>query len=99
MKNFISYINPQHHFLDKHVPMMEAQIDNALEYWDRKDIIVLTNFSYEYNGIKSIVAPDELINNEWQLIEKEYLTEEKRIGQPSIYKITNIWEQFIYIEY
>lgn len=62
MKNLLVYISPNHKFNLEHEIMAEVQIDNSLEYWDKKDIVLLTNFPYEYNGIKAIVGRDNLIN-------------------------------------
>lgn len=40
--------------------MVEVQIDNSLDYWRPEDIMLVTNFPFEYNGIRAIVIPDEL---------------------------------------
>jgi hypothetical protein len=40
--------------------MADVQIRNSLDYWDPKDIIVVTNFSWECYGIKAIVAPESV---------------------------------------
>ena len=63
MKNLLIYISPKNQFNDEHRLMIEVQIDNSLDYWEKKDIVLLTNFPYEYNGVKAIVGPDSLINN------------------------------------
>lgn len=62
MKNLFSYISPQKRFNPEHRLMVEVQIDNSLDYWDKNDIVLLTNFPFEYHGIKAVVGPDSLIN-------------------------------------
>jgi len=64
MKNIMVHINPEHKFSfrfekDSDI-LVRIQIDNALELgWDKKDIILLTNFTYEYRGVCSRVVSDE----------------------------------------
>jgi len=60
MKNIFFYLSPEKKFNKEYVLMSEAQIDNSLDYWDLKDIIVVTNFPWEYRGIKSTVVGDEV---------------------------------------
>lgn len=63
------YIHPQKRFFDKALPtetekIAKVQIDNSINFgWDRKDIILVTNFDYEYNGVTSFVVPDNLYCN------------------------------------
>jgi len=64
MKNLLIYINPLKKFQPHHNMMIEVQIDNSLDYWKPEDIVVATNFPYEYHGIKSIEVPD-LINSQY----------------------------------
>lgn len=70
MKNLLVYISPNKKFNPEHELMIEVQIDNSLDYWSKDDIILLSNFSYEYHGIKAIVAPDELINKSYNINER-----------------------------
>ena len=59
MKNLmVANIQPGGKFnMDKLEPMLKAQIDNALNLnWDLDDIILITNFDYEYRGVKGIQA-------------------------------------------
>lgn len=66
MKNLLIYINPAKAFFGGErnltrncTPLVKIQIDNSLELgWSRKDIVLVTNFAYEYNGIKSIVVDE-----------------------------------------
>lgn len=40
--------------------MAKIQIDNALDLgWKREDILIATDFPYEYNGIKSVLVEDK----------------------------------------
>jgi hypothetical protein len=59
MKNLLIYINPEKKF-DKETELLaKIQIENSLELgWKREDIMIVTNFDYEYNGVKSIVVED-----------------------------------------
>jgi len=58
MKNLMTHTNPSREF-GEYKRLIEAQIDNSLHMgWDKKDIIIATNFPYEYAGIKSVVVPD-----------------------------------------
>jgi len=60
MKNLLTYISPDKDFNDEHKMAVKIQIDNSIELgWKREDILLATNFEYEYNGVKSIVIGDE----------------------------------------
>ncbi len=65
IKNLLIYISPNKSFNPEHKLMLEAQIENSLDYWDKKDLILFTNFEYEFKGIKAIVGPDSLINKSY----------------------------------
>lgn len=63
MKNLLIYINPsktffgmgQHRVRDCNI-LAKIQIDNSLDLgWHKEDILLFTNFEYEYNGIKARV--------------------------------------------
>jgi len=59
MKNLLVYVNPSKEFGEHYERLIKMQIDNSLRLgWDRKDIILATNFDYEYYGVKSLVVPD-----------------------------------------
>jgi len=61
MKNLLIFINPAKKFLKWYGPSCEVQIENAfLMGWKKEDILLVTNFEYEYNGVKSLVVPDSL---------------------------------------
>ncbi len=85
MKNLLVYLNPKKDFDDLYHRYAKIQIDNSLFYWKPEDIIITTNFPYQYHGIKSLVVPDNLIcdfdekackiNAVIYLLEKGILTE------------------------
>ena len=60
MKQLLTYISPEKTFNQEHQAAVKIQIDNSLSLgWKPEDIILATNFPYEYNGVKSIILPDE----------------------------------------
>jgi len=60
MKQILTYISPDHDFNKEHRMAVKIQIDNSLSLgWKAKDILLVTNFYYEYNGVESIVIPDD----------------------------------------
>jgi len=61
MKNLLIHISPSKDFCDdEHKMSAKIQIDNSIELgWKREDIILVTNFPYEYNGVKSVIIGDE----------------------------------------
>jgi len=60
MRNLFVFLNPNHSFDDGYnsEKMAEAQIDNCLRF--EKDIMLITNFPYEYRGVKAMEVSDEL---------------------------------------
>lgn len=61
MKNLMIYINPKREFWDEKKDLVKIQIDNSLNLgWKRKDIVLVTNFPYNYKRIKSMVLDDAL---------------------------------------
>ena len=60
MKQLFTYISPDKKFNAEHQMAVKIQIDNSLRLgWKREDILLVTNFYYEHNGVKSIVIGDE----------------------------------------
>jgi hypothetical protein len=69
MKNLLIYINPQKNFFNEEVnkiwkdetsTLVKVQIDNSLGLgWKKEDILLITNFDYEYQGVKSLVIGDD----------------------------------------
>lgn len=65
MKNLLIYINPSKKFSQEHETLTKIQIDNSLSLgWKLEDILLVTNFVYEYKEVKSIVVGDyEVFDN------------------------------------
>lgn len=64
MKNLLIYINPRKEFDKETKILVKIQIDNSLELgWKREDILLVTNFDYEYNGVKALVIGDDAYCN------------------------------------
>ena len=71
MKNLLLYVNPKKRFddrLDRNLAaLVKIQIDNSISLgWKRKDIVLVTNFPYEYNGVKSLVIEDSHYCAHWE---------------------------------
>jgi len=60
MKNLMIYIHPSRRFTEEYVGLVKVQIDDAVQKWNKEDIMLITNFPYSYNGIDSIIVPDDL---------------------------------------
>lgn len=63
MKNLMVYMNGKgfgyKKFDNKIDCLIKAQIDNSLRLgWNKKDIILITNFNYTYNSITAYMTPD-----------------------------------------
>jgi len=55
VKNVLIYINPKRKFDEESAALIKVQIDNSLALgWEADDILLLTNFDYEYNGIDAL---------------------------------------------
>jgi hypothetical protein len=61
LKNLLVYISPTHSFISEEAKILaRIQVDNSLSLGYKKtDILCITNFAWEYNGIKAIVVGDE----------------------------------------
>lgn len=67
MKNLLIYINPSKTFFDQNQSafrdcktLARIQIDNSLSLgWKKEDIVLVTNFNFDYNGVSSLVISDE----------------------------------------
>lgn len=96
MKNVLVYINPLKHF-DADIKKFRhnsklacIQIDNSLDLgWNKKDILLFTNFPYEYNGVKATVLDSKLYCPFRPLSTKTatvaYLLENKMIEKDYLY--------------
>ena len=59
MKNLMVYTRANQKFTEEVETLVKIQVDNSLDLgWKSSDIILVTNFPYEYNGVKSLVIPD-----------------------------------------
>jgi len=65
MKNLLIYFHPRKGFDREHKALARIQIDNSLRFWNKEDIIIVTNFVYEYNGVKALVLDDSLHCDHW----------------------------------
>ena len=60
MKNLLVYINPEKEFLDNNDLLVKLQIDNSLGLgWKKEEILLATNFPYEYAGVKATIVGDD----------------------------------------
>lgn len=57
MKNLMIFTNKEERFTKEVETLVKVQIDNSLYFWKPDDIILFTNFSYEYNGVRAKVIP------------------------------------------
>src|SRR5258706_13277774 len=84
MKNLMIYINPRKDFDDEGKIAIKIQIDNSFDLgWQKENILLVTNFPYEYKGIRAIEAnsnnyrsffpPATKISAIIELIEKELI--------------------------
>src|SRR6185369_8245989 len=61
MNNLLIYLNPSKKFDDHNSQkLVEVQIDNCLRFIKPQELLFVTNFPYEYHGIKSSVIPDHV---------------------------------------
>ncbi len=61
MKQLLTYISPEKDFNQEHQMLVKIQIDNSLSLgWKPEDIILATNFDYEFHGVRSLVLGDDL---------------------------------------
>lgn len=85
MKNLLIYISPEKKFNAENEVYIKIQILNSFKYWERDDVLLVTNFPYKYLEIESTVVPDDLysdisccvikINTILYLLEKRILNE------------------------
>ena len=60
MKNIMIFVNPDKKFTGYYDALVKIQIDNSYRLgWKKQDIVLVTNFKYQYDGIKSLVIEDE----------------------------------------
>jgi hypothetical protein len=60
LKNLLVYISPTKAFVGLYGALTKIQVDNSLSLgWKKEDIIIVTNFPWEYIGVKTIVVGDK----------------------------------------
>jgi hypothetical protein len=60
LKNLLVFLSPTKAFDGVYSAEAKIQIDNSLDLgWKREDILLVTNFPWEYNGVKTIVVSDK----------------------------------------
>ncbi len=61
MKNLLIYTGPNKKFNKENEILIKIQIDNSLDLgWKKENLIIATDFPYEYKGVKSILLPEGL---------------------------------------
>lgn len=61
MKNLLIYTGPKKRFSKERNQLAKIQIDNSLDLgWRREDILLVTDFDWEYNGVKAFVIEDNV---------------------------------------
>lgn len=90
MKNLLIYTGPQKKFSDEDQILARIQIDNSLDLgWRKEDILLVTDFPFEYNGVKALLTnsdvyyPFDLNANKVPVI--KYLIDQKIIEPEIIY--------------
>jgi len=58
MKNILVYISPNKKLDEECSLLSKIQIDNSISLGQEKNLLLITNFPYEYNGVKAIVVDD-----------------------------------------
>lgn len=59
MKNLLTFISPTKDFNTECKVLVKLQIDNSLDLgWKEEDILLATNFPYQYKGVKAQVIDD-----------------------------------------
>ena len=59
MKQLLIFVDPIKDFNKEHHALAKIQIDWSLEVWKPEDIMLVTNFPYEYRGVKAIEVEDD----------------------------------------
>jgi hypothetical protein len=61
MKNLLIYTGPNKKFSKEDSVLAKIQIDNSLDLgWKKEDILLVTDFEYEYNGVRSFVIKKDI---------------------------------------
>ena len=96
MRNLLIFLNPDKKFNEENDKYVRIQIENSLDYWKRDEILLVTNFPYEYMGVKALVVPDNLYSKISKCIIKinviVYLLENKLIDELTWFHDTEAWQ-------
>lgn len=96
MKNLLVYLSPDKKFNEENDKYVRIQIENSLDYWDKDDILLVTNFPYEYMGVKALVVPDNLYSEISKCVVKinviVYLLENNIIDDLTWFHDTEAWQ-------
>ena len=96
MKNLLIYIHPRKFFDDDHTRYAKIQIDNSLKFWKPEDILIVTNFPYEYKGIKAMVVSDNLYSKVYKKCSKIdvicYLLENQLLNELTWFHDFEAWQ-------
>lgn len=59
MKNVLIYTGRRKGFDEEHLLLARIQIDNSFDLgWEKEDILLVTDFPFEYNGVRACIVPD-----------------------------------------
>lgn len=97
MKNLLIYLNPNKEFDIENKVYVEIQIENSLNLgWKPEDIVLVTNFPYEYKGVKALEVPDDLYSGISKCVVKvnviAYLLENKILNELTWFHDTEAWQ-------
>ena len=92
MKNLLIYTSPTKQFNKENSSYIKIQIDNSLNYWRKEDILLITNFPYEYHGVEAVIVPFEkdVLRNKFDVI--IYLLENKIVDELTWFHDTEAWQ-------
>lgn len=61
MKNVLIYVSPNKKFNEEDNTLVKIQIDNSFDLgWKKKDILLVTDFPFSYNGVEAIVLTKDV---------------------------------------
>lgn len=61
MKNLLIYTSPNKKFDQETATLAKIQIDNTFDLgWRKQDVLLVTDFPFEYNGVKSLVIDQDV---------------------------------------
>lgn len=61
MKNLLTFVGPSKKFTEAQETLARIQIDNSYDLgWKKEDILLVTDFEWEYNGVKALVIQEDV---------------------------------------